>query len=104
MKIRERIKISAFIVIAFIAGSSFVSPALRGAFLNPPPGTALKMTRGFHVQIVADGLGAARHLVVARQGLLYVKLAKLKNGRQLKTRKPPIWNSPATRSHLLTAN
>ena len=81
MNIRNGINIPTIMVIALIAGSSFVFPALPGAFFNRPPGTALKTPQGFHTQIIADGLGAARHLAVARQGLLYVKLAKLKNGK-----------------------
>src|ERR1700722_15266918 len=50
-------------------------------FLGRPPGTALSIPQGFHVQVVADALGAARHLAVTKQGLVYVKLAKLKGGK-----------------------
>ncbi len=39
------------------------------------------MPRGFQVQVVADGLGAARHLAVSKEGLVYIKLAKLKGGK-----------------------
>jgi glucose/arabinose dehydrogenase len=51
------------------------------ALISRPPGTALKMPSGFHVQVVADALGTARHLAVSKQGLVYVKLGKLKGGK-----------------------
>ena len=50
-------------------------------FLTPPPGKSLTIPQGFHVQVVADALGSARHLAVTKQGLVYIKLAKLKNGK-----------------------
>jgi glucose/arabinose dehydrogenase len=49
--------------------------------LTHPPKTALVIPQGFHVRIMADGLGAARHLAVTKQGLVYIKLAKLKDGK-----------------------
>ena len=49
--------------------------------LTHPPKTALVIPQGFHVQVVADALGSARHLAVTEQGLVYIKLAKLKNGK-----------------------
>ncbi|MGV3587443.1 MAG: PQQ-dependent sugar dehydrogenase [Adhaeribacter sp.] len=54
--------------------------------LNPNPGPApqkanLKLAPGFSATIVADGLGAARHLVVSKTGDVYVKLSKLKDGK-----------------------
>jgi glucose/arabinose dehydrogenase len=62
-------------LIALVAGSSFKFPPHR------PPKSALKLPGGFQVRVIADGLGAARHLAVAGNGLIYVKLAKLKNGK-----------------------
>jgi glucose/arabinose dehydrogenase len=46
-----------------------------------PASAGLKLSPGFRVQVVADSLGTARHLAVARQGLIYVKLAKLYKGK-----------------------
>src|ERR1700750_1127639 len=46
-----------------------------------PPKSALKLPGGFHVEVMADSLGAARHLAVTDNGIVYVKLAKLKNGK-----------------------
>ncbi|MDQ3290945.1 MAG: PQQ-dependent sugar dehydrogenase [Bacteroidota bacterium] len=43
----------------------------------------LKLPSGFNATIVADDLGAARHLVVSKTGDVYVKLSKLKDGKGL---------------------
>ncbi|QNF33764.1 PQQ-dependent sugar dehydrogenase [Adhaeribacter swui] len=44
---------------------------------------ALQLPTGFKATVVADDLGAVRHLVVTKQGDLYVKLTKLKDGKGL---------------------
>lgn len=41
----------------------------------------LKLPAGFSASLVAEDLGAARHLVVSKAGTIYVKLAKLKDGK-----------------------
>jgi glucose/arabinose dehydrogenase len=41
----------------------------------------LQLPTGFKTVVVADGLGAARHLTVNSNGDIYVKLASLKNGK-----------------------
>ena len=61
--------------LAIIAGSSFKFP------LPNPPKSTLKLPGGFQVDVIADSLGAARHLAVTSNGIIYVKLAKLKNGK-----------------------
>jgi glucose/arabinose dehydrogenase len=61
--------------LAAIVGSSFLSPS------HYPAPTALKLPGGFQVEVIADSLGAARHLAVTSNGIVYVKLAKLKNGK-----------------------
>jgi glucose/arabinose dehydrogenase len=81
MNILNKMNFHVIGVIAVIIASSFVFPALPGTILHRPPGTALKMPRGFHVQVVADALGTARHLAVSKQGLVYIKLGKLKGGK-----------------------
>ena len=43
--------------------------------------TNLKLPAGFTATIVADSLGALRHLAVTRQGDIYVKLNALKDGK-----------------------
>jgi glucose/arabinose dehydrogenase len=81
MNIHNKMMFLGIIGISFITASSFIFAALPGAFLSRPPVTALKIPQGFHVQVVADGLGTARHLAVSKQGLVYVKLGKLKGGK-----------------------
>jgi glucose/arabinose dehydrogenase len=41
----------------------------------------LKLPLGFSAVIVADSLGGARHLAVTKNGIIYVKLEKLKHGK-----------------------
>jgi hypothetical protein len=71
----KKARICGFLFLAIVAGSSFEFPS------HYPPKSALKLPGGFQVQVIADNLGAARHLAVAANGLVYVKLAKLKNGK-----------------------
>jgi glucose/arabinose dehydrogenase len=61
--------------LSVIVGSSFLL-----SFHHPAP-TALKLPGGFQVQVIADSLGTARHLAVTGNGIVYVKLGKLKNGK-----------------------
>ena len=88
----KRANMYAILVLALVAASSFVFPTLHGKF-SPPhkrkqkayfsqlPASFLKLPEDFHAEVVANNLGTARHLAVARQGLVYVKLGKLKNGK-----------------------
>ncbi|MCY7353121.1 MAG: PQQ-dependent sugar dehydrogenase [Cytophagaceae bacterium] len=41
----------------------------------------LKLPAGFTASLIAEDLGAARHLVVSKTGDIYVKLAKMKDGK-----------------------
>ena len=70
---RNKQNFTVTIVVVLIMVSSFAFPV--------PPGTALKMPRGFRVQVVADALGTARHLAVSKRGVVYIKLGKLKGGK-----------------------
>src|SRR6202051_111915 len=65
----------SILFLAAMAGSGFLTPSR-----HPAP-TALKLPGGFQVEVIADSLGAARHLAVTSNGIVYVKLAKLKNGK-----------------------
>ena len=42
--------------------------------------TSIKLPAGFAAVTVADGLGVARHIAVTSNGIVYVKLGKLKDG------------------------
>src|SRR5258706_9639495 len=43
--------------------------------------TSIKLPSGFSAGTVAESLGRARHIVVAPNGAIFVKLARLKNGK-----------------------
>jgi glucose/arabinose dehydrogenase len=52
------------------------------AFKIPDAANAgLKLPKGFAANIIADNIGNARHLAVAPNGLIYVKLLKPKDGK-----------------------
>ena len=44
-------------------------------------GPEVKLPSGFSASVVAEDLGAARHIVVSKTGDIYVKLGKLKDGK-----------------------
>jgi glucose/arabinose dehydrogenase len=88
----KKVNICATLALLLVTTSSFLFPTPDGKFItsirpaktghfDEPPHSQLKLPKDFHVVVVADNLGTARHLAVARQGLLYVKLGKLKNGK-----------------------
>jgi glucose/arabinose dehydrogenase len=58
---------------------------LRANVAGPSADTVAKATllvpKGFSATIVAQGYGGARHLAVTRQGGIYVKLSRLKDGK-----------------------
>lgn len=64
------------VLLFFAAGTGLLS----GFKSNPPAGPDLKLPAGFAVQVFADNLGEARHLVVTPQGNVFVRLGKLKDG------------------------
>jgi glucose/arabinose dehydrogenase len=43
--------------------------------------TSIKLPSGFSASTVVEGLGKARHIVVAPNGVIFVKLARLKDGK-----------------------
>lgn len=46
-----------------------------------PAGAQLKLPDGFTATVVADNMGRARHIAVAPNGILFVKLERLKDGK-----------------------
>ncbi|MET0298737.1 MAG: PQQ-dependent sugar dehydrogenase [Flavitalea sp.] len=49
---------------------------------NPPADSAgLLLPKGFKATVVAEGFGGARHITVTKQGGVYVKLGRLKDGK-----------------------
>ena len=43
--------------------------------------TSIKLPSGFSISVVAEGLGKARHIVVAPNGVIFVKLERVKDGK-----------------------
>jgi glucose/arabinose dehydrogenase len=52
------------------------------------PAQTLQLPAGFKAHIVAEGLGGARHIAVTPQGGVYIKLARLKDGKGIIYLKP----------------
>lgn len=88
----KRTILNARLVLLLVTTSSFLYPPREEKFItaikhaktagsNQPAHSLLKLPKDFQVEIVADNLGTARHLAVPRQGLMYVKLGKLKDGK-----------------------
>src|SRR5688572_21475301 len=49
--------------------------------LEPVDAKEIKLPLGFSAKILATDLGATRHMVVGKNGDMYVKLSKLKDGK-----------------------
>jgi glucose/arabinose dehydrogenase len=88
----KKANIYVSLVFALMAASSFGSPTShkksithsthkQRANSSNRSATTLKLPRDFHTEVIADSLGTARHLAVSKQGLVYVKLGKLKKGK-----------------------
>lgn len=48
---------------------------------DPKNDTGLVLAKNFSVSVVAENLGNARHIAVTKQGTIYIKLGKLKDGK-----------------------
>src|SRR5271154_3021175 len=88
----KRVYMYAILVLAIVVSSSFGFPILhkkssthskhkQTTNYSHPSASFLRLPNDFHVEIVAENLGTARHLAVTKQGVVYVKLGKLKNGK-----------------------
>ncbi len=77
------------LLVAFVTINSLgTSPRKDEIPARPPqnrkeaiPASALKLPSGFSASIVAEEVGPARHIAVTKTGDIYVKLAKLKDGK-----------------------
>jgi glucose/arabinose dehydrogenase len=61
--------------------SQLVCPLLAHETSGTADSTALILPKGFKATVVAEGYGGARHLAVTKQGGVYVKLSRLKDGK-----------------------
>src|SRR5882724_12706515 len=49
--------------------------------VTPAKDTSIKLPAGFTATTISEGLSRPRHIAVTGNGIIYVKLAKLKDGR-----------------------
>ncbi|GAO43471.1 PQQ-dependent sugar dehydrogenase [Flavihumibacter petaseus] len=69
------------LISAFLAGGAGLT-AKAGDTTNVYHSPAnIKVPKGFEATIIADELGRARHIAAAPNGVLFIKLERLKNGR-----------------------
>jgi len=72
-------------VILFVIGClsffSFTKQTKKNGLEIRSDNAGLTLPPGFSAHIIIDSLGKARHLVVTPEGIIYVKLAKAKNGK-----------------------
>ncbi|HTI60071.1 PQQ-dependent sugar dehydrogenase [Mucilaginibacter sp.] len=74
-------KLSIFCIGAVSALVSCSNPKTNESKTSSSPKADLKLPDGFSATIVADSLGALRHLAVTSQGDIYVKLNSLRDGK-----------------------
>ncbi|MBD0294995.1 MAG: sorbosone dehydrogenase, partial [Flavisolibacter sp.] len=69
----------SFILTQFAFGQTGNTTAIKS--IDTAVDARLQLPPGFTATIVAEGVGSARNIAVNKQGGLYVKLSKLKEGR-----------------------
>jgi glucose/arabinose dehydrogenase len=73
--------IIALLVVNSLQAGNGTPPSHKSAKPKPVPAdVVLKLPTGFHAVVFAEGLGQPRHIVVTKQGDVYVKLNRVKNG------------------------
>jgi glucose/arabinose dehydrogenase len=65
--------------IQFTSGSPLKGP--KAKFIDTSSAANLQLPKGFNAIVAFDGLAGARHMAANKQGGLYVKLSKLKDGK-----------------------
>lgn len=72
------------VVVVLIVLSSFTGLSFRFGAVHQKKiqyGDGIVLPPGFHLDVVAQNLGEARHIAVTREGDIYVKLLRPKNGK-----------------------
>ncbi len=80
---KKRVLLSLMLMgatINFVAANDSTIATIKKE-LADPANAGLKIPGGFSASVVADNLGRARHIVATKQGGLYVKLERLKDGK-----------------------
>lgn len=74
-----------FALAVFIAAAAFKSASLSPAPVATPAfaedNGGITLPEGFRAVVVADSLGAARHIAVSKTGDVYVKMERVRDGR-----------------------
>lgn len=68
---------------SLLAAAAAVVLSLNSSPLRAQTGTNLTLPPGFSAVVYADGMGAPRHIVVTKEGDVYVKLDKPKEGKTI---------------------
>lgn len=80
---KKRVLLSLMLMgatINFVAANDSTITTVKKEVADPA-NAGLKIPGGFSASVVADNLGRARHIVATKQGGLYVKLERLKDGK-----------------------
>ncbi len=83
LDMKKRVLLSLMLMgatINFVAANDSTIATIKKE-LADPANAGLKIPGGFSASVVADNLGRARHIVATKQGGLYVKLERLKDGK-----------------------
>ena len=80
-----RFSVKSMYVALFILGClsffAFAPQSKKHKLKADNDNAGLTLPQGFSAHTIIDSLGKARHLVVTPEGIIYVKLAKAKNGK-----------------------
>ena len=80
----KKIKLLTALIVLLITASSFCADSYTGEvpkYADTSLHTSIQLPAGFTAVVIATGLESARHLVVTKQGGIYVKLSRLKDGK-----------------------
>lgn len=81
--LNDHMKISIFTFLFLVVSFAYAQPASAqtNTSTNTNVAIGLKLPQGFSATVIAEGLAGARHIAANKQGGLYVKLSKLKDGK-----------------------
>ena len=80
----KKIKLLTALIVLLVTASSFCADSYTGEvpkYADTSLHTNIQLPAGFTAVVIATGLESARHLVVTKQGGIYVKLSRLKDGK-----------------------
>ncbi|RYY10555.1 MAG: sorbosone dehydrogenase, partial [Chitinophagaceae bacterium] len=75
----KKILICAAAMFCLLPGATVLAGTANTA--HTAADTALVLPSGFKATVIAEGYGGARHMAVTKQGGLYIKLSRLKDGK-----------------------